>query len=77
MKIVTNCDQTKHFLTNPNRVANAWNKSPGEVVHAPSVNSFKAKIDNQFNETKRKEKEPKRVLVFIIYSLFIIFLLCF
>jgi hypothetical protein len=40
-EIIKNCDQRKHFLTN--RLANAWNKLPGEVVHALSVNSFKAK----------------------------------
>ncbi len=57
MKIVKNCDQRKHFLTN--RVANAWNKLPGEVVHAPSVNSFKAKIDNQINEANTKRTRSK------------------
>ncbi len=56
IEIVKNCDQRKHFLTN--RVANALNKSPGEVFHAPSVNSFKAKID-QINETNVKITRPK------------------
>jgi hypothetical protein len=70
MEIVKNCDQIKHLLTN--RDANAWNKLPREVSHAPSVKSFKAKLDNQYNETK--QKKINRVLVFIIYSLFI---LCF
>ncbi len=41
-----------------NRVANAWNKLPGEVVHVPSVNSFKAKID-QINETNVKRTRSK------------------
>ncbi len=52
MEIVKNCDYRMHFLTN--RVANVWNKLPGKVVHVPSVNSFKAKIYNQFNERNTK-----------------------
>jgi hypothetical protein len=56
IEIDKNCDQIKHFLTN--RVANAWNKLPGEVFHAPSVNSFKAKID-QINETNTKRTRSK------------------
>jgi hypothetical protein len=56
IEIVKNCDHRKHFLTN--RVANAWNKLPGEVVRAPSANSFKAKID-QINETNVKRTRSK------------------
>jgi hypothetical protein len=56
MEIVRNCDQRKHFLTN--RVANARNKLPSEVLHATSVNSFKAKID-QINETNTKRTRSK------------------
>ncbi len=55
MEIVKNCDQRKHFLTIC--VANAWNKLPDEVFHAPSVNSFKAKIYNKLNETNTKRTE--------------------
>jgi hypothetical protein len=56
MKIFKNCDQRKHFLIN--RVGNAWKKLPGEVVHALSVNSFKAKID-QINDTITKRTRSK------------------
>ncbi len=56
IEIVKKCDQRKHFLTN--HVANAWKKLPGEVIRAPSVNSFKAKID-QINETNTKRTRSK------------------
>jgi hypothetical protein len=55
-KIDKNCDRINHFLTN--RVANALKKLPGKVVHAPSVNSFKEKID-QINETNAKRTRSK------------------
>jgi hypothetical protein len=61
MEVVENCDQRKHFLLN--RVANAWNKLPGEVVHDPSVTSFKAKIEDQINETNTKRTSKIQVLV--------------
>jgi hypothetical protein len=61
MDIVKNCDQRKHFLLN--RVANAWNKLPGEVAHDPNVTSFKAKIDDQINETNTKRTSKIQVLV--------------
>ena len=32
-----------NFLTN--RVTTIWNKLPTDVVNAPSLNSFKAKLD--------------------------------
>jgi len=32
------------------RVVNAWNKLPQHVVDAPSVNSFKNRLDNLWKE---------------------------
>lgn len=36
-----------HFL--PNRVASEWNKLPETVISAPSVNSFKNRLDKYMN----------------------------
>ena len=47
-EIVRNCAQRHNFFTN--RVVNPWNSLPDQVVHAPSVNSFKARLDD-FNST--------------------------
>ena len=35
-----------------NRIANSWNALPSKVVQAPSLNSFKARIDKHWNEYK-------------------------
>jgi len=35
-----------------NRVVNTWNKLPSSVVNAPSLNSFKAMLDNLWNDYK-------------------------
>ena len=66
IEIFKNCDQRKHFLTN--RLANARNKLPGEVVHASSVNSFKAKIDriNEKNVKRTRSKFECLCILFII-----------
>lgn len=40
----------KHFL--PNRVVNVWNSIPETVVSAPSVNSFKNRLDTHFRTLK-------------------------
>jgi hypothetical protein len=61
MEIVKNCDQRKYFLKN--RVANAWNKLPSEVVHAPSVSAYiVSKQKLIINPIKQIQKEP-----FVIY----------
>ena len=44
-ELVKNCDQRHHFFTN--RVVNNWNSLPIGVVTAPSVNSFKARLDRE------------------------------
>ena len=38
----------------PNRVANYWNKVPSHVKDAPSVNSFKERLDRYKAENLRK-----------------------
>jgi hypothetical protein len=45
IEIFKKCDQRKHFLLN--RIANAWNKLPGEIAHAPSVNRFDKKMQKR------------------------------
>ncbi len=65
MEIVKNCDKKKHFLIKC--VANALNKLPVEVVHAPVVNSFKEKIDNQSNKTNTRRTRSKVYCLFIHY----------
>ena len=40
---VNNCLQRKRFFTN--RVTEVWNKLPDSVVEAPTVNSFKERLD--------------------------------
>ena len=40
-------DVAKNFFAN--RVINEWNKLPHEVVHAPSINSFKNRLDKYFH----------------------------
>ena len=45
-ELVKNCEQRKQFLLN--RVQDAWNNLPNNFVQAPSVNSFKAKLDERF-----------------------------
>ena len=47
MKSRCNLEFRKHFFTN--RVINQWNSLPSDVVCAPSVNSFKSKLDNYWN----------------------------
>ena len=42
-EIVKGCDARHHFFTN--RIANTWNQLPDSVVSAPTVNSFKSKLD--------------------------------
>jgi hypothetical protein len=49
-ELVKNCEQRKQFLLN--RVQNAWNNLPNNFVQAPSVNSFKAKLDKRFQANK-------------------------
>ena len=41
-------DIRKHFFSQ--RVVNAWNKLPQYVVDAPSVNSFKNRLDNLWKD---------------------------
>ncbi len=45
-ELVKNCEQRKQFLLT--RVQDAWNNLPNNFVQAPSVNSFKAKLDERF-----------------------------
>ena len=42
-EIVTACRQRHHFFTN--RVTNAWNNLPDEVVESGTVDDFKKKLD--------------------------------
>ena len=35
-----------------NRVVNTWNKIPSSIVNVPSLNSFKAMLDNLWKEYK-------------------------
>ncbi|CAF1041473.1 unnamed protein product [Brachionus calyciflorus] len=47
-EIVKNCAPRFNYFTN--RVVNSWNKLNANSIEAPSVNSFKAKIDILFNQ---------------------------
>jgi ribonuclease P/MRP protein subunit RPP40 len=49
-ELVKNCEQRKQFHLN--RIQNAWNNLPNDFVQAPSVNSFKAKLDERFQAKK-------------------------
>ena len=42
-EVVKNCEQRHNFYTN--RVVNNWNALPINMVSAPSINSFKARLD--------------------------------
>ena len=42
-EIFKRCDARHHFFTN--RSANIWNQLPDNVVSAPTINSFKSKLD--------------------------------
>jgi hypothetical protein len=53
-ELVKNCEQIKHFLFN--RVQEAWNNLPHDFVQAPSIYSFKAKLDKRHQETKTNEE---------------------
>ena len=44
----SNLDIRKHFFSQ--RVVNAWNKLPQHVVDAPSINSFKNRLDNLWKD---------------------------
>ena len=35
-----------------NRVVNTWNKLPSSIVNSPSLNSFKARLDNLWKDYK-------------------------
>ena len=43
-----NLDIRKHFFSQ--RVVNTWNKLPQHVVDTPSVNSFKNRLDNHWED---------------------------
>jgi ribonuclease P/MRP protein subunit RPP40 len=43
-ELVRNCVPRHNYFTN--RVVNNWNKLPGQIVYAPTVNSIKAQIDD-------------------------------
>ena len=45
-----NLELRRHFFTN--RVVNQWNSLPSYVVCAPTVNSFKSKLDNYWNSIR-------------------------
>lgn len=45
-----NTNVAYHFLTN--RIVNVWNELPADVVSAPSVNSFKNRLDNWCKNNK-------------------------
>ena len=73
-ELVKNCEQRKQFLLN--RVQDAWNKLPNDFVQAPSVNSFKAKLDAL--DLKRRNVIFRHLFYFYFYFLCIVFLLfCF
>ena len=45
-----NLELRRHFFTNC--VVNQWNSLPSYVVCAPTVNSFKSKLDNYWNSIR-------------------------
>ena len=53
-ELVTGCAQRYNFFSN--RVAHSWNKLPDSVVSAPTVNSFKARLDNYSQSTSHKNR---------------------
>ena len=46
-ELVKNCRLRFHFLYN--RIANAWNELPQEVVSAPNINCFKNRLDRHLS----------------------------
>ena len=44
-----NTTERRHFFTN--RIVKSWNALPENVVHAPSVNSFKQRLDAHWSTT--------------------------
>ena len=40
------CKANARQNNSSNRVVNTWNKLPSSIVNAPSLNSFKAMLDN-------------------------------
>ena len=42
----SNLNTRRYFFTY--RTVSVWNKLPSEIVNAPSLNVFKARIDNYF-----------------------------
>ena len=48
-EVVNSCAVRHNFYSN--RVANPWNELPDSVVTAPSINSFKARLDHHYEAT--------------------------
>ena len=44
------CSTTMRLNTFPHRCIDQWNSLPEEVVSAPSLNSFKARLDRHWAE---------------------------
>ena len=51
-ELVKNCDQRNNCFTN--RVVNNWNVLPTSVVSAPSINSFKARLDVEMSKLSER-----------------------
>ncbi len=51
-EIVKSCEQRHNFYTN--RVCNVWNALSIDVVQAPSLNSFKSRLNSEMNRSPYK-----------------------
>jgi len=60
-----NLDIRKHFFSQ--RVVNVWNELPQHVVDAPSVNSFKNRLEKSLGRYYGAPLVPLQKKIFIIW----------
>ena len=62
-----NLELRRHYFTN--RVVNLWKSLPSHVMCAPTVNSFKSRLDNYWNSIKYGQNQrPMHNLVIVIIT---------
>ena len=62
IKNTSNKNLYQNFFTN--RVCNPWNNLPNDIVNAKTINSFKNKIDQKFNDLMFKTNLPLNLTLF-------------
>ena len=56
-EVYKKCKQRHNFLTN--RIVTIWNNLPAKAVEAPSLNSFKAKVDKHMSSQYYKQQQQQ------------------